>query len=120
MNTSEKLIGRVLGYLDSAEAFASKEIPAFVQEYLEYEAWEAKTITLICAVVVVACVALIVCHHVRPSGVTSAGFLPDSEILAMFAIFPLVVSIVVGTANLFRLKRISSAPRVHIAKELAK
>lgn len=107
------IVERLLKYADSAEAFASKEIPAYVKEFMEYEAWYHQQWIYWGFVPFVVFLILALC---------SPALCKDDESpsLAAFgcACLFLAVAFLTVPHSYLKLKKIEKAPRVYLIETL--
>jgi len=116
MSNTDKLVERLLHYLDSAEAFAGKEIPAYVTEYLSYEAWYHQQWVLWGWIPFLLSFALFL---VLQFATTKA----DDELrwgCFMLSIFWLFLCMATVPHSYFKLHKLKIAPRVYMVEELRK
>lgn len=119
----EKLIEKALQYLQSAEAFASKEVPAYIQELVEFKIFEHLVYYFNDFLITIPLAILGVYGYRKVSkwlnGLDKKSHTYDSnngsQYILLFLIIPLVIS-VIGTGHLVQAYKAYKAPRVYLVE----
>lgn len=115
MKNTDKLIDRLWSYLDSAEAFLGKEIPIYVTEYLQYEAWYHQQWLMwgFTPFLVFTAIAFVLAGLVKDAEDSALSCIVGAAVFLFFAILTVPHSWV-------KLNKIKMAPRVYLMEELRK
>lgn len=111
---NEKLMEKLLGYLDAAENFVNAQLPDFAQQFVNYETWACEwyfQISIIFAVLffAFATVSLIVALS---TGDDCAGWMTFITGIVFLA------SLVACVYNYADLKQLELAPKVYMIKQV--
>ncbi len=107
----EEIVKQLMEWLKMSGDFLMTEAPAYIQEYLAYQAWEAKMWMfgmMVCSLICVAIIAVLFCIG------WGADFSTQSDI-AGITVFVVLLGAVFGIGALcswFDIKKIELAPKV--------
>jgi hypothetical protein len=113
---SDEFLGRALKYLDSAEAFVKSEVPDFIRQYLEYEAfyhrmWVTWGFVPFGIFIIITIGILFACKD-KFEDLVAGGFVA--------ALFFLFLAFMTVPHSYFKLKKIEMAPKVYLIEALRK
>jgi hypothetical protein len=111
---SDEFLNRALKYLDSAEAFVKSEVPDFIRQYLEYEAFYHQqwvTWGFVPFIIFMALMILIIFAKKDAEEFMGAAF---GALLFLF------LGIMTVPHSYLKLKKIQMAPKVYLIEALRK
>lgn len=110
----EKLIAKILEYLESTEAFLKAELPPFFEEALSYYFWSAFIVLMVCLIMFVIGVYLII-----KSLTELKEQYPDGWAYGMVSIgfLMMLLSFLVGTFKVNQIMKVTLAPKLYLIDE---
>lgn len=112
-SSSDKIIDKILQYAEMAEKFASSEVPQYVKEYLEYEAWYHQMWIYWGFVPCLVLIVLALFFSTRKD--SSEDEICVSGVSVVFCFFAALITV---PHSFVQLKKIEKAPRVYILENL--
>ena len=107
MEQTQKLVEKMIQYLEMAEGFVKTEAPDLIQQYLTYEAWASeRTMYIGIAMIVIGVIAIYLC-------IALYEFNEGASIaIGIFSTGLLFVGLIIAPCEYFNLKKIEMAPKV--------
>lgn len=119
----DAFLGKTLEYLNSTEAFLQKNVPAYVEELLQFDFYEALFYTAVPVVVLLIFSAITfacfkVCQNMNNSRDLRELYNVVEAISLVAALITLIVAAFAVPENLMTAVKIKTAPRVYLVDKI--
>ena len=114
----DKFLNKALGYLESAEAFAQEQIPAFIEEVLRFKVYEESVDILWGLLFIVVGILVIYITSFRKYGDEKETLIESDEdfvpVSFFFGLLPIIFGILMGITSSLDVVKIKVAPRMYM------
>lgn len=120
----DSFLGKTLEYLNSAEAFLQKNVPAYVEELLTFDFYSA-LLWMLVPILITALLFLVARKFRQLEEAAIKGrneeepYMVGKVLTTTFAIVMIVVSIVNGAQKIETMVKIKVAPRVYLVEKIS-